>query len=258
MKVVLFCGGLGMRLREYSDRIPKPLAEIGARPLMWHLMKYYAHYGHKDFILCLGYGATAIKKYFLNYDESVSNDFVLGGPSGKVEFFQKDIEDWRITFVDTGTQSSIGERLLRVRHLLKDEKVFLANYADGLSDLDLDAYLESFVQRDKIASFVSVKVPQTFHLVHSDAEGHATKIEHVSDSTVRINGGFFALKQQIFDYLNSGEELVVEAFSRLIERRQLIAYQYEGFWQSMDTFKDKIQLDELVSRGRAPWQVWLV
>jgi glucose-1-phosphate cytidylyltransferase len=257
MKVVLFCGGLGMRLREYSDRIPKPLAEIGARPLMWHLMKYYAHYGHKDFILCLGYGGVAIKNYFLNYDESVSNDFVLEGGSRKVDYFRKDIDDWRITFVDTGAQSSIGERLLRVRHLLRGEKVFLANYADGLSDLDLGSYVESFLERGKTASFLSVKVPQTFHVVEADPEGYATRIEHVSDSSIRINGGFFVLKQEIFDHLSAGEELVVEAFARLMARRELIAHAYDGFWQSMDTFKDKIQLDELVARGRGPWQVWL-
>ncbi|HYQ44947.1 MAG TPA: sugar phosphate nucleotidyltransferase [Polyangiaceae bacterium] len=257
MKVVLFCGGLGMRLREYSDRIPKPLAEIGHRPLMWHLMKYYAHYGHKDFILCLGYGGAQIKKYFLNYDESVSNDFVLNGRDGSANYFNKDIEDWRITFVDTGANSSIGERLRRVRHLLKDEEVFLANYADGLSDLNLREYVDSFMQRDKTACFVSVRVPQTFHIVHANPDNRVTRIEHVTDSNIRINGGFFVLKQQVFDHLFSGEELVVEAFSRLIEKDQLIAHPYDGFWQSMDTFKDKIQLDDLVARGPGPWQVWL-
>jgi glucose-1-phosphate cytidylyltransferase len=257
MKVVLFCGGLGMRLREYSDRIPKPLAEIGSRPLMWHLMKYYAHYGHKDFILCLGYGGAAIKDYFLHYDESVSNDFVLNGRDKVVEFFQQDIQDWRITFVDTGAQSSIGERLRRVREHLRGEEVFLANYADGLSDLDLGEYVESFMASGAVARFLSVRVPQTFHIVHAEPDGHATKLEHVSESTLRINGGFFALRQEIFNHLGAGEELVVEAFQRLIERRQLTAHRFDGFWQSMDTFKDKIQLDELAARGPAPWQVWL-
>ncbi|HWZ87756.1 MAG TPA: hypothetical protein VNW92_02865 [Polyangiaceae bacterium] len=257
MKVVLFCGGLGMRLREYSDRIPKPLADIGPRPLIWHLMKYYAHYGHKDFILCLGYGGVAIKDYFLRYDESVSNDFVLTGGDKRVEFFHKDIQDWRITFVDTGAQSSIGERLRRVRDLLKGEEAFLANYSDGLSDLDLGSYVESFLKSDAAACFLSVRVPQTFHIVHADQDGHATKLEHVSESALRINGGFFVLRQEVFDHLGPGEELVVEAFQRLIERRKLVAHQYDGFWQSMDTFKDKIQLDELAARGPAPWQVWL-
>lgn len=246
-----------MRLREYSDRIPKPLAEVGPRPLIWHLMRYYAHYGHKDFILCLGYGGTAIKNYFLNYDESVSNDFVLHGGDGRREFFRKDIEDWRITFVDTGVQTPIGERLRRVRQHLIGEDVFLANYADGLSDLDLGAFVDSFLARGKTAGLISVRVPQSFHIVHADPDGHATKLEAVTTSPIRINGGFFVLRQEIFDVLGPGEELVVEAFQRLIERQQLLAIEYDGFWQSMDTFKDKILLDEIAARGPAPWQVWL-
>jgi glucose-1-phosphate cytidylyltransferase len=246
-----------MRLREYSERIPKPLAEIGHRPLIWHLMKYYAHFGHKDFILCLGYGGNAIKRYFLEYDESTSNDLTLSEGGRKIELFSKDIEDWRITFVDTGIQSNIGERLRRVRTHLEGEEMFLANYADGLSDLRLDQHLDMFKARDRIASFLSVKVPQTFHVVHADAENYALRLEHVSDSPIRINGGFFAFRTEIFESMKPGEELVIEPFQRLIDRRQLIAVPYDGFWHSMDTFKDKIQLDEMVLKGPAPWQVWL-
>ena len=139
MKVVLFCGGMGMRLRDYSDQIPKPLVEVGQRPILWHLMKYYAHFGHKDFILCLGHGASKIKDYFLQYNECSTNDFVLSEGGRTVELLNTDIHDWTITFVDTGRNSSIGERLRRVRPYLGDDEMFLANYADGLSDLDLDA-----------------------------------------------------------------------------------------------------------------------
>ena len=256
MKVVLFCGGFGMRLRDYSDQIPKPLVEVGSRPILWHLMKYYAHYGHKDFILCLGHGATAIKNYFLKYDECTSNDFVYSDGGKKVELLSRDIHDWRITFVDTGLKSTIGERLRQVRPHLADEPMFLANYADGLCDLDLGSYVESFQRRGKIASFLSVPAPHTFHIVHADPDGHVLRLEHVTRSPVRINGGFFALRSEIFDYMNEGEELVIEPFSRLIERRELISVAYDGFWQNMDTFKDKIQLDEMLSLGRAPWQVW--
>jgi glucose-1-phosphate cytidylyltransferase len=256
MKVVLFCGGLGMRLREYSDRIPKPLAEIGSRPLLWHLMKYYAHYGHKDFVLCLGYGAAAIKTYFVDYEEYVSNDFVLSG-SGRIELLQKDLEDWRITFVDTGLHSNIGSRLMAAKKHLVGEDVFLANYADGLSDLDLGKHVESFLARSKIASFLSVAVPQTYHVVHADSENCATKLEHVAESPIRINGGFFAFRKELFDYMKPGEELVIQPFQRLIEKRELLAIPYAGFWRSMDTFKDKIELDDLIAKGRAPWQVWL-
>jgi glucose-1-phosphate cytidylyltransferase len=256
MKVVLFCGGQGTRLRDYSDQIPKPLVEVGSRPILWHLMKYYAHFGHKDFILCLGYGASAIKNFFLKYDECVSNDFILSAGGRQVELLDKDIADWRITFVDTGLHSNIGERLRRVRKHLSNEEMFLANYADGVSDLDLDRYVESFRKRDKVACFVSVPAPHTFHIVHADAEHHATKLEHVSTSPVRINGGFFALRTEVFDYMKPGEELVLEPFQRLIEKKQLLAVPHDGFWRNMDTFKDKMQLDELVTQGQVPWQVW--
>ncbi|HVW26663.1 MAG TPA: sugar phosphate nucleotidyltransferase [Polyangiaceae bacterium] len=257
MKVVLFCGGLGTRIREYSERIPKPLVEVGSRPILWHLMKYYAHFGHKEFILCLGYGGSQIKSYFRNYDECLSNDFVLSQGGKNVELLSKDIDEWRITLVDTGQNASIGERLRRVRHHLGDDEMFLANYADGLSDLDLHAYVDDFVKKDKMACFVSVRVPQSFHIVQADAENHATALQAVADSPIRVNGGFFVLRKQIFEYLNEGEELVVEAFSRLMPKKQVIAVPFDGFWRSMDTFKDKIQLDEILAKGRGPWQLWL-
>jgi len=256
MKVVLFCGGLGMRLRDYSDQIPKPLVEVGHRPILWHLMKYYAHYGHKEFILCLGHGASAIKSYFLKYDECTSNDFVYSEGGKKVTLLNRDIDDWSITFVDTGLSSSIGERLRRVRQHLEGEEMFLANYADGLSDLDLNAYVKLAKDKQAIASFVSVPAPHTFHIVHADEQDHLLKLEHVTRSPVRINGGFFALRNEIFDYLKPGEELVIEAFNRLIEKRQVLAVPHDGFWQNMDTFKDKLQLDDMVARGHAPWQLW--
>jgi len=256
MKVVLFCGGMGTRLRDYSEQIPKPLVEVGSRPILWHLMKYYAHYGHNEFILCLGYGATAIKNYFLNYDPTVSSDFRLSEGGKKVQMLNKDIEDWKITFVETGLHSNIGQRLLAVRKHLAGEEMFLANYSDGLSDLDLRTYVNNFRKRGKTGCFVTVPAPYSFHLVHADEEQLATKLELVTSSTLRINGGFFVFRQEIFDYMQPGEELVIEPFNRMIEKRELVAVAYDGFWRSMDTFKDKMQLDELLTRGLGPWQVW--
>jgi glucose-1-phosphate cytidylyltransferase len=255
MKVVLFCGGFGMRLRGFSDQIPKPLVDVGPRPILWHLMTYYSHFGHKDFVLCLGYGAQAIKEYFLRYDECVSNDFVWSQGGKKIELLRRDIHDWRITFVDTGLNSSIGERLRLVQPHLDGEEVFLANYADGVSDLDLDGYVRCFLGRDKIACFLSVPAPHTFHLVEADSENLVRSLEAVSSSAVRINGGFFLFRRQIFDYLRKGEDLVMEPFSRLIAEKQLLAYPFDGFWRNMDTFKDKQTLDELWSQGQAPWLV---
>ena len=256
MKVVLFCGGMGMRLRDYSHQIPKPIVEVGSRPILWHLMKYYAHYGHKDFILCLGHGAMAIKEYFRKYDECASNDFVMTNGGRTIELLKEDIDDWRITFVDTGLHSTIGERLRLVRQHLGDDEVFLANYADGLSDLALDEYVDTFVKRDKIACFLSVPAPHTFHIVHADEAHHVVKLELVARSPLRINVGFFALRREIFEYMNPGEELVSEPFARLIEKRQVLAVPYDGFWRNMDTFKDKVQLDEMVEKNQAPWKVW--
>ncbi len=205
----------------------------------------------------MGHGATAIKSYFCKYDETLSNDFVFSQGGRKIELLNKDIDDWRITFVDTGLHSNIGERLRRVRAYVEHDEVFLANYADGLSDLDCSTYVANFLKRNKAACFLSVPAPHTFHIVHSDAENNVTKLEHVGSSTVRINAGFFVLRTDIFDYMQPGEELVAEPFDRLMAKKQLLAVPYDGFWRNMDTFKDKIQLDELMSGGHAPWQVWL-
>ncbi len=257
MKVVLFCGGLGTRIREYSERIPKPLVEVGSQPILLHLMKYYAHYGHKEFILCLGYGGRAIKQYFKNYDECDANDFVLTEGGKNVELLATDIHDWKITFVDTGQNSSIGERLRRVRRFLGNDEAFLANYADGVSDLNLKQHVDNAMKSGKIATFLSVRVPQSFHILHADAENRVTGMELISESAIRANGGYFVLRREIFDYLKEGEELVVEAFERLIPKGEVVAVPFDGFWRSMDTFKDKIQLDEIFAKGRPPWQVWL-
>ena len=256
MKVVLFCGGLGMRLREHSESIPKPMVAIGYRPILWHVMKYYAHYGHKDFILCLGYKADAIKNYFVNYDEAVSNDFVLYDGGHKMRLLNSDIKDWRITFVDTGLHSNIGQRLKLVERFVDKEDVFLANYTDDLTDLPLPKMIDNFHRNGKIASFVSVKPTQSFHVVKREKSGLVTAIQHVASSDIRINGGYFIFKHQIFDYIHEGEELVETPFQRLIAERQLICYPYNGFWAAMDTFKDKQLLDDLYAHREAPWEVW--
>ena len=256
MKVVLFCGGLGMRLRDHSPNTPKPLALIGNRPIVWHLMAYYAHYGHKDFILCLGYRSEAIKEYFLNYDETLSNDFVLSKGGRNVELLSSDIDDWTIRFVDTGLHSNIGMRLKAVQEHLEGEEVFMANYSDGLTDLALDTYIENFLQRDKVASFVSVPNPAVTHMVESESDGTVTAIRPMSQSGVRINGGYFIFRNQIFDYIEEGEELVYEPFERMMQQRKLIAHEYDGFWRCMDTFKDRQALEELAERDDTPWQVW--
>jgi glucose-1-phosphate cytidylyltransferase len=256
VKVVLFCGGLGLRLREYSENVPKPMVPIGYRPIIWHIMKYYAHYGHKDFILCLGHRADLIKEYFLRYDETVSNDFVLTQGGRHVEIPKKDIDDWRITFVDTGLNSNLGQRLAMVRPHLAGEEMFLANYSDGLTDLPLTDMVDHFQRKGAVGSFLCSLPPLSYHFVSLGKSGEVKAITDIQGSGLRINCGYFVFRREIFDYMREGEELVLEPFDRLLEARRLVAYKYDGFWRGMDTFKDKQALDELYSRGKAPWEIW--
>jgi glucose-1-phosphate cytidylyltransferase len=255
MKVVLFCGGAGMRLRGYADDVPKPMVQIGTRPILWHLMKYYAHYGHRDFILCLGYKGNSIKDYFLNYDESASNDFVWSQGGKKIDLLNRDMDDWTITFVETGASATIGERLRLVEPHLRGEEMFLANYGDGLSDVPLPNVVEAFQRSHAVASLLLVQPTASFDIVSSAPGGAVTDICGLAQSDIWINGGFFVLRNEIFQYIYPGEELVREPFQRLIQKEALLAYKYSGFWQCMDTFKDKQRLEEL-NQGAAPWKVW--
>jgi glucose-1-phosphate cytidylyltransferase len=256
MKVVLFCGGLGMRLREYSESIPKPMVEIGYRPILWYVMKYYAHFGHTDFILCLGHRSDLIKKYFVNYDEWISNNFVIASGGKDLTLLNSDIGSWKITFVDTGLNSNIGQRLRAVEKYLGNDDVFMANYADGLSDLYLPDYLAKFEAGDKVAAFLSVRPTQSFHVVTVKGENDVASIHSFHEADIWVNGGYFIFKREIFKHIQEGEELVEEPFKRLIAQKKLMTQRHEGFWMAMDTFKDKQFLDQLVSRDEVPWEVW--
>jgi len=256
MKVVLFCGGMGTRLREHSETIPKPLVTIGARPIVWHLMRYYAHYGHNEFILCLGYRGDLIRRYFLDYDEELTNDFTMYGKDGRRELHSRDLDDWKITFVDTGLHNNIGQRLLHVRKFVENEEAFLANYADALTDLPLDRQIEEFRCRNAIASLVAVRSRQSAHAVQAGCDGIVTSIGAMGDQEFWINAGFFVMKPEIFKYIHDGEELVEQPFRRLVEEGSLTAFRWDGFWQCMDTFKDKIAFDRMEARRDCPWMIW--
>jgi glucose-1-phosphate cytidylyltransferase len=256
MKVVLFCGGLGTRLREHSDTIPKPLVNVGYRPILWHLMRYYAHFGHKEFVLALGYRGDMIREYFLRYQETMTNDFTLSEGGKTVDLHGRDISDWKITFVDTGLHSNIGQRLLRVRKYLSPDEPFLANYADGLSDLPIDEMVADFERKKHVASFAAVQSWHSFHFVQAAQDGRVTALGPMRGEALLINGGFFVMRPEIFDYVNEGEELVEQPFGRLIEKQLLGTYRHKGFWQAMDTFKDKISFDRMEARGDCPWMVW--
>jgi len=254
MKVVLFCGGLGMRMRDGVTTGPKPMAMIGERPLLWHVMRYYAHFGHTDFVLCLGYGASYVKDFFLNYDETKSNDFVLEG--SEVKLFRTDISDWRITFVDTGLNSPIGERLRRVRRFVADEPMFLANYADVLTNAPLPDMITRFEASDAVASLLAVPLQSSHHVVDIADDGFVANVTLMRDLRQWENGGYFLLRREIFDYLDENEDLVEDAILRLVPRQKVLAYPYKGYWSPADTVKERAQLEEMYHRGHCPWMVW--
>ena len=256
VKVVLFCGGLGLRMREASERVPKPMVPIGSRPILWHVMKYFAHFGHTRFVICLGYKGEVIKEYFLNYSEALSNDFVLSHGGRDVTLLRHDIQDWEITFVDTGLHSLIGERLRMVQPHLEGEDYFLANYGDVLTDAPLPQLIADAKARDVVASFLSIKPNYSFHLVETDEEDYVKAVTETTHSNLWINGGYFVFKREIFDYIHEGEELVVQPFARLASERQLFANKYDGFWAPMDTLKDQQTLEQMAETGNGPWKVW--
>jgi glucose-1-phosphate cytidylyltransferase len=256
MKVVLFCGGLGMRMRDGITSGPKPMAMVGERPLLWHVMRYYAHFGHTDFVLCLGYGSSYVKDFFLNYDETRSNDFVLEKGATEVKLFSTDISDWRITFVDTGLNSPIGERLRRVRRFVEDEPMFMANYADVLTDAPLTDIIDRFATSSAVASLLAVPPQSSHHVVDVGDDGLITQVTPMRDLRQWENGGYFVLRQEIFDHLNEGEDLVEDAIMRLVPQKRVLAYPYKGYWSPADTVKERARLDEMYHRGLCPWMIW--
>lgn len=256
MKVVLFCGGLGMRMRADNQSLPKPMTQIGARPVLWHVMRYYAHFGHTEFILCLGYGAEAVKNYFLGYRETESNDFVLTDGGKEVELLSTDISGWKITFIDTGVDTAIGERLRRVRPYLEGDELFLANYGDVLTDAPMNELVDEFSESDAVAQLLAVKPQDSFHVVDIAADAHVTGLVPVAELDMRINGGYFVLRQGIFSYLEEGEDLVMDGFRRAADAGRLRAKRYDGFWAPMDTLKERTLLEQAYRAGNSPWALW--
>ncbi|QJY48556.1 sugar phosphate nucleotidyltransferase [Pseudonocardia broussonetiae] len=254
MKVVLFCGGYGMRMRDGVSDLPKPMHRVGPRPLIWHVMRYYAHFGHTEFVLCMGYGAEHIKDYFLHYSETASNDFVLHG--GRVELLGSDIQDWTITFAHTGLDSPIGERLRRVREHVEGEEMFLANYADVLTDLDLDAMVDDFAASDAVGRLLAVPPQPAFHCVGIGEDDRITAISPLQEMPLWENGGYFVLRPEIFDYLPEGGDLIADACTPLAREGRMTAHRHRGFWQSADTAKERSMLDAAYQAGRRPWMLW--
>ena len=256
MKVVLFCGGLGTRLMEHSQTTPKPMVSIGPRPILWHLMKYYAHYGHREFILCLGHKGQMIREYFQDIEGGTVRGSALLAAGRPLALHGHDTEGWKITCVDTGLDTNIGQRLRAVEPYLNGDEAFLANYSDGLTDLPLDLYTDFFQRRDAVGAFACVRPPQSFHVVTVNGDDTVCSIQPAVESDLWINGGFFILRREIFDYLHGRADLVDGAFRMLHRQQRLLAYRYPGYWACMDTFKEYQLLQSAYQQGDAPWTVW--
>jgi glucose-1-phosphate cytidylyltransferase len=250
VKVVIFCGGMGVRMGDATQHIPKPMIPVGPQPILWHIMRWYASWGHKEFILCLGYRAEVVKKYFLEYSEAIANDFVLSGSD--VRLLGSDMDDWRITFLDTGVNATIGDRLMSARAHLDSDEYFLATYGDGLTDAPLDEMIDTLVARGKKGLFLSVRPRLTYHVVYANEDGRVNAILPMASADVRINGGFFVLRSDIFDELQPHEDIMDEA-ARLAASGDMLVYTYDGFWAPMDTIKDKQDLDAIAESGNVPW-----
>ncbi|GAB6896962.1 glucose-1-phosphate cytidylyltransferase [Kineosporia succinea] len=243
----MFCGGQGTRLRQSPDSPPKPLARIGEQPMIWHIMRYYAHFGVREFVLCLGYGARAIQHWFLEQGAR---------PDGPHLRLPREHGDWRLTLVDTGMNASIGERLLRVREFVEGDELILANYADTLTDADLQTAVRDFRRSGAVASLLAVEPVLTHHAVQIDDDGGISGIVSLRSAVPWQNGGYFIFRPQIFDALRPGEDLVPQALTRLTQSRQIVARRHAGFWRAIDTVRDQTEVDDLYWRGHRPWMVW--
>jgi glucose-1-phosphate cytidylyltransferase len=258
MKVVVLCGGLGTRLREETEFRPKPMVEIGGRPILWHIMKMYAHYGMREFILCLGYRGNMIKDYFLNY-ESMNNDFRISlGRKSQIEFMGEHQEqDFSVTLADTGLETMTGGRLQRVAPYLANDETFLLTYGDGLSDVNIPSLVEFHKKHGKIATVTSVPPISRFGVLEANAQGKVERFAEKPQANGLISAGFFVLNRRIFDYLTGpGCILEREPLERLAHDGQLMAYRHDGFFFAMDTFREYQYLNELWNSEKTPWKVW--
>jgi glucose-1-phosphate cytidylyltransferase len=249
VKVVIFCGGLGVRMGPATEKTPKPLIPVGGRPILTHIMDWYATWGHTEFVLCLGHRAKAFKGLFHAANGSIGRGQVRAGQEGPRA---PNIDEWSIRFLDTGPRASVGERLLATRPSVDDDDVFLCTYGDGLTDAPLDEMVARLVGSGKTALFMAVRPRMSYHVVDAEGDGTLRALTPMSSAEVRVNGGYFVFRSSVFDALGPGDDLV-DALERLAREDEVIAYRYDGFWAAMDTLKDKQELDEIAARGDAPW-----
>lgn len=256
MKVAILAGGFGTRLSEETDIKPKPMVDIGGKPILWHIMKHYSHYGHNDFIILLGYKGYYIKEYFANYFLHQS-DVMIDIKSNKMEIHNNSSEPWKVTLVDTGLDTMTGGRVKRAEKFLKDE-TFLLTYGDGLSNVDLDKLVLFHKKNGKFMTLTSVQPEGRFGALDLESDLVRKFVEKPRGDGSWINGGFFVCEPQIFDYITEDDSTILERtpLEKLANDKELIAYKHEGFWKPMDTLRDKVQLEQLWAEKKAPWKVW--
>ena len=258
MKVVILAGGLGTRLMEETEARPKPMVEIGGKPILWHIMKIYNHYGFNDFVICLGYKATLIKEYFYNYYLH-NSDITIDLKNNKIEVHYSKTESFKITLIDTGLNTNTAGRIKRIKQYLNNEK-FMLTYGDGVANINLNQLLDFHNSHGKIATLTSIQIPGRFGNLEISNEGNVNHFQEKPDGDgMWINGGFFVLEPQIFDYLENEMDDVQWEKGPLIEiakDNQLVAFKHNGFWKCMDALRDRIDLEQMWSSGNAAWKIW--
>lgn len=256
MKTVILCGGRGTRLGAHGATVPKALIEIGGRPLLWHLLKLYAHHGLNDFILCLGHLGDAIKRYFLD-QHWLDHDFTLEmNSAAEPRLHGARAEEWRVTLADTGLETNTGGRIKRIAPYLGADETFCVTYGDGLANIDLRALVAFHRAHGRVATLTAVHPQSSFGLLQLDEAGAVTEFVEKPPLREWINGGFFVFERAVLDYLNEESVLEREPFERLARERQLMAYAHTGFWKCMDTYKDNLELNQLWDAGSAQWRLW--
>jgi glucose-1-phosphate cytidylyltransferase len=256
MKAVILAGGLGTRLSEETGSRPKPMVEVGGKPILWHIMKIYSAHGIRDFIICLGYKGYVIKEYFANYFLHMS-DVTFDMENNKMEVHQNSAEPWRVTLVDTGDASMTGGRLLRAKDYIKDEEMFCFTYGDGVGDVDISHSIAFHRSHGKLATMTATQPPGRFGALGLDGDQVLNFQEKPSGDGGWINGGFFVLSPKVIDYIDDDASIWErQPLEQLAFERQLVAHKHGGFWQPMDTLRDKQHLEELWQSGKAPWKLW--
>jgi len=258
MKVVLFCGGLGMRMREFAETIPKPMVMIGYRPILWHIMKQYHSHGFSDFVLCLGYKGEMIKRYFLDY-EAMTNDFTicLGAKAAISYHGAHDEQGFRVTLADTGDESMTGSRIKRIEKFVDDD-TFMVTYGDGVSDVNIKELLKFHKSHGRIATLTAVRPGSRFGVLTFGAGDDIVNFAEKPKIDSWANAGFFVFNRKVFDYLNADPSCVLEnePLSRLAQDGQLMAYKHDGFFFAMDTYREYLHLNQVWNSGKAPWKTW--